>query len=329
MTQDRIDKMAKSLEKPIILTDDDTLVESDLKNVYHHFLSSDTTLPFSKEVKFKKKESIEDLKKSVLKHRIRLLTGKDLSAIETETGKTIDKDADLRHLARLMILEATGNLPTANPPPVPKESRKRNLSEEPEAEEPKRKRGRKSIAVSSMPIKEALTPKRSRRSMLPQVPIVEKMEEDLEEEVEEENEEEELDLTDLGPNPTPQMIELKRKKMNASNGKKAKTSTKPVAKKVAPVVSPVKTVAKKEDPPVIGFTGEKCQIYLIHANIAEKSHGYLDFAKLQGKIPEFQGVNLALIHTPIEWSPTDVFAVSMNVKLMNRRANQVWYNMAF
>ena len=45
----------------------------------------------------------------------------------------------------------------------------------------------------------------------------------IEEKVTEEDEEEELDLTELGPNPTPQMIELlKRKKMSAKKSPKKK-----------------------------------------------------------------------------------------------------------
>jgi len=65
---------------------------------------------------------------------------------------------------------------------------------------------------------------------------------------------------------------------------------------------------------------------MIEANIAEKSHGFLDFAKLQNLVgADFHGAQLTFIHTPIDWSPTDVFAVSMNIKLLNRRANQDVY----
>ena len=47
----------------------------------------------------------------------------------------------------------------------------------------------------------------------------------IEEKVTEEDEEEELDLTELGPNPTPQMIELlKRKKMSAKKSPKKKVN---------------------------------------------------------------------------------------------------------
>ena len=316
--------MAKMAEKPIILNDNQSLVECDLKNVYNHFLSGDLSVCQSKEVKFKKKETIEEMKKSVLKHRIRILTGKDLSLIETELGKSIETDSDLKNLARLMILEATENLSVA---PAPKEKeqppsgRKRNFTEDFEVEEPRKKRGRKSIAVSSLtqPTMDTLnTNKRTRRSMMP---VVSSEKHNEEEEAEVENiVEEDLDITDLGPNPTPQMIELKRKKLKGNRKSVAvepKTNN-PIKSSVLP--------KKKVEPARNGFSGVGgCSIYLVEADIAEKSHGCLDYTRLQKSIPDFPGANLVLIHTPVDWSPTDVFAVSMNVKLLNRRANQVCF----
>ena len=62
--------------KPIVLTDDHSLVDHDLSNVYAHWLNEKPATILQHDVKFKKKEQVETLKKSVLKHRIRLLTGK-------------------------------------------------------------------------------------------------------------------------------------------------------------------------------------------------------------------------------------------------------------
>ena len=62
--------------KPIVLTDDHSLVDHDLSNVYAHWLIENPPIIDQQDIKFKKKEQIETLKKSVLKHRIRLLTGK-------------------------------------------------------------------------------------------------------------------------------------------------------------------------------------------------------------------------------------------------------------
>ena len=67
--------------KPIVLTDDDSLVDHDLSNVYAHWLIENPPIIDQQDIKFKKKEQIGTLKKSVLKHRIRLLTGKVSSDI--------------------------------------------------------------------------------------------------------------------------------------------------------------------------------------------------------------------------------------------------------
>ena len=67
--------------KPIVLTDDDSLVDHDLSNVYAYWLIENPPIIDQQDIKFKKKEQIGTLKKSVLKHRIRLLTGKVRSDI--------------------------------------------------------------------------------------------------------------------------------------------------------------------------------------------------------------------------------------------------------
>ena len=118
-------------------------------------------------------------------------------------------------------------------------------------------------------------------------------------EADEEESEDDLDYTDLGPNPTEQMKELKRKKMQN------KTSAGSTSKKAIPVASPSvkKLVPKKVEVPARNeFSGENCSIYLIQANIAEVSLGFLDFAELQKVVgPNFPGAHLTFIHTPVEW----------------------------
>ena len=227
------------------------------------------------------------------------------------------------------------------PKPIPKEnvstpSRKRTLVEESvEVQETPKKKGRRSLAVPSPATPVVKSTPRSRRSMMPQIPTVKNTEpeptvtEEEGEEAEEEEEDVKLDISDLGPNPTPQMIELKRKKLQNKKGTPSSSALSKSSPKKTQALTPStalkKLVPKKVELPARNeFPGENCAIYLIEANIAEKSHGYLDFAKLQNLVGEdFPGAHLTFIHTPVDWSPTDVFAVSMNIKLLNRRANQV------
>ena len=208
-------------------------------------------------------------------------------------GKSFENDSELKKLARLLILEAVGKLPKI---PKPTVSRKRAFVDDAcEVEEPTKKKGRRSLA----PTPAATTPKRpTRKSMLPQIPIV-TMSEPEPMEANEEESEDDLDYTDLGPNPTEQMKELKRKKMQ---NKKGASST---PKKALPVASPSvkKLVPKKVEVPARNeFPGEDCSVYLIQANIAEVSLGFLDFAELQKVVgPNFPGAHLTFIHTPVEW----------------------------
>merc|ERR1719195_2218118 len=102
---------------------------------------------------------------------------------------------------------------------------------------------------------------------MPQIPTVKNTEPEptvTEEEVEEAEEEVKLDISDLGPNPTPQMIELKRKKLQNKKGtpSSAKSSPKKTSaltpstalKKLVP-----KTVPKKLELPARNeFPGENC-----------------------------------------------------------------------
>ena len=65
--------------KPLILNDTISLVNKDLSNVYRNWIKNgDNYLQF--DVKFKKKEDINRLSKSLLKHRILTLTGNHLDS---------------------------------------------------------------------------------------------------------------------------------------------------------------------------------------------------------------------------------------------------------
>ena len=96
----------------------------------------------------------------------------------------------------------------------------------------------------------------------------------------------------------------------------------PGAKKtfVAKVDSPKKRV--KTRPAQIHYSGDKdCAIYLVQANIQDRKGGHLDLKKLKHHVSsDFSGANLTFLHTPVEWSATDVFSMAMNIKLMNRSA---------
>lgn len=145
--------------KPLVLASNDhvSLMNKDLSNVYRHFRrnvpSAEDQLKF--EVKFKKKEDIDGLGKSLLKHRIKLLTGKDMSSIESEMGKTLEIVEDMRRFTKLLLHEAFGKL--AKLPDNDEimettsiKSRKRNFDEtidQEEIVEPVKKKGRKSMAV--------------------------------------------------------------------------------------------------------------------------------------------------------------------------------------
>ena len=82
---------------------------------------------------------------------------------------------------------------------------------------------------------------------------------------------EELDLTDIGPNPTPQMIELKKKKMVAQKS--------PAKPRKSGLVT--KVTNKALVPPKPQFTGNKNNaIYLVVADVLDKFQGALELSKL-------------------------------------------------
>lgn len=259
--------------------------------------------------------------KSLVKHRIQSLTGKNLPTLEADLGKSIESVQDLRRLAKLLLLEAFGKLPHKEEKKVVEgKSRKRVLEETPETRgEPVLKRGRKSLAATSTQ-RNVPTPTRSRRSMLPNIPMQEAKEE-VEEKVEmdiDEEEEDDVDLSELGPNPTPQMIELKKKQKKAKKGSTNRLAPPQVQQK-----SSMKSNAKKPIlPPKVSFTGSKDNaVYLVATDVMDKERNAFEYTKLQNHLGDkFKGADLTFIHSFVEWNPADIFTLVMNVKLLNRKA---------
>ena len=176
----------------------------------------------------------------------------------------------------------------------------------------------------------------SRRSIAPELlrkAIVKEPEPEIEEQVteeDEEEEEEEFDLSELGPNPTPQMIELlKRKKMSAKKSPKkkvngsAKTNNSPKVTKNDLSIS-MSVPRKKSQPPprpaLPYFPGDKdAKIFFVEGDPSKFSAN--DFVRIpKANSESFQGVNFTFLHTPVEWQPTDIFKLFQNVRTVNQKA---------
>lgn len=111
--------------KTLILSSETGLVGADLSKVYHHFNlapDSNSLPPSGERARFKKKEDLEKQAKSILKHRIQLLTGKNMAQLEQDLGFDLLRDGvgmnvhQTRRLAHFLILEANGQLPDVAKP---------------------------------------------------------------------------------------------------------------------------------------------------------------------------------------------------------------------
>ena len=179
------------MAKPMILANDKALVGQDISAVLDAFRSQpDVDLA---KTQFKKKEILDDLPKSILKHRIQNLTGKNMPDLEKELGFDLMKDGrgmpveGMRRLAHLLILDAHGEeLPkgTAVKATDKKPGMKRGHSQVEVAEEPaaaeeeeeevapvvKRPRStRKSLAPAALAAPKRETVKRGRKSLAPEI----------------------------------------------------------------------------------------------------------------------------------------------------------------
>ena len=126
---------------------------------------------------------------------------------------------------------------------------------------------------------------------------------------------EEEDFSDLGPNPTPQMIALKRKSLATKSTPTKKTTA------IADNKKAVKSVPKIK-PPLGYFPGEQnSKIFFIEADISKPNFNHEDFSRIPNKfLVDFSGVNFTFLHTPIEWTPNDIFKTIHSIQTLNKNA---------
>jgi len=167
------------MDKQVILADTAALVGADL-NLAYKAVRSDKS-PAGVVARFKKKEDIDRMTKSILKHKIQTLTGKSIKILEDEMGykpkdpnePSMDIDT-MRRLASSLVLLASNELPdypdTAPAPgPAPVQAgTKRPAASTSETGGTGRKVSRRSIAVTeaaSSTVTNGSAKKLSRRSV--------------------------------------------------------------------------------------------------------------------------------------------------------------------
>lgn len=183
------------MSPPVILSPSASLKDRDLSLIFEMARTKGDPETFAM---FKKKEPIDDMAKSLLKHRIQTLTGKALSDIEEEMGYPSTREGGgvpvdvLRRLAHFLILEASGQLEPQLPNPVQIQvqektsktsGRKRMAADESsvsqdssqvaDPEVVKKRPGRKSLCPTQTTTQTVNTPtsvkRQSRRSMMPEL----------------------------------------------------------------------------------------------------------------------------------------------------------------
>jgi len=146
------------MDRQVLLADPSGLVGGDLTYAYMAVKTQQS--PAGLVPRFKKKEDISTMAKSILKHKIQTLTGKNVKTIEEEMNyqpkdpnePSMDIDT-MRRLASSLVLLANQELPHyAEPELAPaatvKIGSKRSSSSQVEAEVSKPKAGRRSLAVA-------------------------------------------------------------------------------------------------------------------------------------------------------------------------------------
>jgi len=146
-------------ERQVLLSNLAGLVGADLTPAYRAVKSGQS--PAGLVPRFKKKEDIPNMAKSILKHKIQTLTGKSVKTIEEEmkyqpkdpNEPSMDIDT-MRRLASSLVLLSNQELPyyaeTEVPEePAPKPGSKRSSSSHMEAEVSKSKAGRRSLAADT------------------------------------------------------------------------------------------------------------------------------------------------------------------------------------
>jgi hypothetical protein len=352
----------------VVLSDEKALVGQDLSPAESWFRkTSKAPLPVPL-ARFRKKEATEKLGKSVLKHRLQTLTGLNAADMEArlgfniKAGRVMSAD-ETRRLAHFFILQANGQLPghseNGDAPSADEDQGQSNVPEQ-QATSLKRPSRRSLAAFRLVPPVESSVGRRGRRSLavVPETTMACRLKAKnvpLEIREEEETAEEE-DLSgaddDLGmENPTPAMLQQKRKSLgkakaaevavataastktrtggatkkrpaSQSSPPSVPTSSQPIAKrpKVRPsstvAVSAKKKVSAKEVPQLLGFAGASGS--RAHLLVADPLTLSLD--ELKNGVGEFQGANLAIVHTPAAWQPAQVFNVVRVVREVNRSA---------
>jgi len=311
-------------------------------------------------VRFKKKEDIGALTKSILKHKIQTLTGKSVKVIEEEmqykpkdpNEPSMDIDT-MRQLAISLILLSNGALPNqTNGASAEKGKKRANEDEElasapqskaarrslgstarvEEVEESKvvqevKKKGRRSLAVVPTPASPAgrISKRKSLSGSMsvsscpsPSPAIKEHLA--LVEEKEEKEDQASID------NPTPMMLEMMNKRKSvgtktplksradtilAKSKEKSKEKQKPAP--ASPPLCPPSPGPRQDFP---GKNGAKA--FLVAGQPME-----LRLAKLTKSLPlssGFNGCHLAVVHTPADWGPQDIFSIADKVKKLNKEA---------
>ena len=322
--------------------------------------------------KFKKKEDIERLTKSILKHKIQTLTGKSIKTLEEEmeykakdpNEPSMDVDT-MRRLASSLVLLASDELPEYTPPPAPVQvGSKRPAPGAGEGATPAKKVSRRSVAVTetsqvsagggsarklarrsvaAVPSTGASsllsTPGSSRRSRkselntsasssVSQVSLSvtnclgpDKSQAEQLAAVQEDAENTDPTLV----NPTPLMKEMiKKRRSVASNNTPVKTvkSVKKSKVKVSSVSSdegdqPSAVVRPASPPPRQDFPGAgDNKVYLVSGDPMD-----LKLSKIISTLPlssQFRGAQVSVVHTPADWTPTEIFKVTNHIKMMNK-----------
>jgi len=147
------------MDRQVLLADTSGLVGADLTQAYKAVRSNQS--PAGVIPRFKKKEDISSMAKSILKHKIQTLTGKSVKNIEDEmmyqpkdpNEPSMDIDT-MRRLASSLVLLSNQELPNYAEPDMPaaappvKVGSKRSSSSQVEAEVSKPRAGRRSLAVN-------------------------------------------------------------------------------------------------------------------------------------------------------------------------------------
>jgi len=166
------------MDRQVLLADTAGLVGADLTPAYRAVRSGQS--PAGLVPRFKKKEDISSMAKSILKHKIQTLTGKSVKTIEEEmkyqpkdpNEPSMDIDT-MRRLAASLVLLSNQELPhyadIEVPEAVPvKPGSKRSSSSHMEADVSKPKAGRRSLAVDNSitsTASSAVSKAKSRRSI--------------------------------------------------------------------------------------------------------------------------------------------------------------------